>query len=91
SSFVDDLDFDSFDAYRAVTSGFVLLVVAVKATAAKRAVCYPAFYPVGESTAMIEAARAVGKMRTYVRPLSADRHVSFRHDDVEPLLPPADS
>lgn len=84
---IDDGDVDSYEAYGTVRDGVMLLVLVLKASEGKRAVCLPAYYGIHEAEAMIDAAREVGRMSTAIRPLSGDRRVVFTHHEIGPLLP----
>ena len=84
---IDDEAVDSYEAYGAVRDGVMLLVLVLKASEDKRAVCLPAYYGIHEADAMIDAAREAGHMSTAIRPLSGDRRVVFTHHEIGPLLP----
>jgi len=84
---IDDGDVDSYEAYGTVRDGVMLLVLVLKASEGKRAICLPAYYGIHEADAMIDAAREVGRMSTAIRPLSGDRRVVFTHHEIGPLLP----
>lgn len=86
-SLVEGASFDDFEAYRAETAGYVLLVIVMRDAETRTAVFIPAYYAVADAEEMIEAAREAGEIHTYVRPLSDDAAVVFDHGDVDPLLP----
>lgn len=80
--------FDSYEAYRAVGDGLVLLVVAMEDHDEKIALLYPAYYDPQNATEMIGAAGRAGEMRTYLRTLTNER-IEFIHDEPENFGPPA--
>ena len=85
--FVDDTAFDSYEVYKSNAGDTMLLLIVMKATTEKRAVCFPAYYDISQASYMISEAEAAGEMETIVRPLSDDRRVVFSHHDVSLLLP----
>jgi hypothetical protein len=86
-SFVADVDFDDYEAYRAQEGDVVLLLVIVRAEAAERAVLYPLYYAEPQAAAMLRAAEVESVLFTYVRRLDDDREVVFDHADPGALFP----
>jgi hypothetical protein len=83
----DGVEFDSFEAFRAMEEGMVYVVVAMEDHDAETAVLYPAYYDVQGAEPMLDAAAESGTMYTFVRTLSEDR-IRFTHDDASAFQPP---
>ncbi|WP_227375292.1 DUF7529 family protein [Haladaptatus halobius] len=84
---LDGVEFDAFEAFRALGDGLVFLVVVMEDYDAETAVCYPAYYDVQGDEKMLVDAMAAGEMHTFVRTLSDDR-IRFTHDDPDVFRPP---
>jgi hypothetical protein len=83
-------EFDSCEVFRARDGNLVLLVVAMLAEDAEKAVVFPAYYDEQGAADMLERAREAGQMRTHVRPLSEDPIVTFTQGDPSLFLPEAE-
>lgn len=80
---VDDVTFDTSHVYRAEEGGVRFCIVAVEAGDDEVAVVVPAYFDLGDASALEERARSEGVVYTHVRPLSDDARVTFTHDDPE--------
>ncbi|WP_458206795.1 DUF7529 family protein [Haladaptatus sp. NG-SE-30] len=83
----DGIEFDAFEAYRAMGDRIVFVVVVMEDHDTETAVCYPAYYDVQGAEKMLEDAMDEGMMYTYIRTLSEDR-IQFAHDDPAVFQPP---
>ncbi len=81
------IEFDSFEAYRAMGDDLVFVVVVMEDNDAETVVCYPAYYDVRGARQTLADAMDAGKMYTYVRTLTEDR-IQFTHDDPSVFQPP---
>ncbi len=84
--------FDTYEVYKAVAGGLVLLVVAMEDTDAETALLYPAYYRIrdDDTTTLFDRAREEGALYSYLRRLD-NRHVELRHDDPSLFEPPEES
>lgn len=78
---VDRVTFDTSHVYRTDDGGVRFLIVVAEATADEVAVVVPAFLSLRDADTLEARASEEGTMYTHVRPLSADRRVTFTHDD----------
>ncbi|WP_435159359.1 DUF7529 family protein [Haladaptatus sp. DFWS20] len=83
----EGIEFDAFEAYRAMSDNIVFVVVIMEDHDAEIAVCYPTYYDVQGAEKMLADAMDAGTMYTFLRTLSEDR-VQFTHDDPTVFQPP---
>lgn len=83
-------EFPRYEAYRNEVDGFVYLLTELLDPESETAILIAGQYELRHAPGMVSAAKDEGALYTHVKTLDQTLLASFRHEEIDPLVPKAD-
>lgn len=83
-------EFDEIEVFKAEENGVVFFVAAIENDSAEAVILVPVYYDVASNDSFVRMVQREGELRLHVRPLDRRRILTFRHGDIDLVLPGED-